>query len=85
MITIEIDFKYTKNGERVEETRTFPIDIDELPLTLCEALETEKIGEMRQGLAEFLDLTEDESRQLRLKHLKQISKAIREAGMVPNE
>ena len=84
VITIEIDFKYVEGKEPVTKTRTFPLDIDDLPLTLCEALEQEGIGQMRAGIAEYLGLTEAESRQLRLKHVKQISEAIKEAGTIPN-
>lgn len=84
MITIEIDFKHTQGKETVVETRTFPLDIDDLPLTLCEALEQEGIGQLRVGITEYLGLTEEESKQLRLKHVKQIAAAIREASTVPN-
>lgn len=83
-LKIEIDFKYTKDGARVSETRTFAVDLDDMPLILCEAMEQEGIGEMRAGIAEFLDLTEEESRQLRLRHIKQISAAIGEAQKLPN-
>lgn len=100
VITIEIDFKYTqevqheveRGGKKIKEkttessvkTRTFPLEIDDLPLTLCEALEAENIGQMRAGITEYLGLTDEESRQLRLKHVKQISQAIRDAQAIPN-
>ena len=50
----------------------------------CEAMEQEGIGQMREGIAEFLELTEAESRQLRLRHIKQIAAAIGEAQKLPN-
>lgn len=81
---IEIDFKYTKDGARVVETRVFDVGLDDMPLILCEALEQEGIGDMRAGITEFLELTEEESRQLRLRHIKQISAAIKAAQEIPN-
>ena len=81
---IEIDFKYTKDGQKVSETRVFDVALDDLPLILCEALEGEGIGKMREGIAEYLELTDEESRQLRLRHIKQISAAIGAAREIPN-
>ena len=84
VIDLEIAFTH-KNGKGPEtHTRTWTLDLDDMPLILIEALEQEGIGQMRAGITEYLGLTEEESRQLRLKHVKQISEAIKQAQDIPN-
>lgn len=84
-MTLDIAFKYVKDGARVEETRTFTIDSDDMPLILAESMDSSDFGMMREAITEFLGLTEAESRQLTVRHLKQIGAAMKEAQKIPNE
>jgi hypothetical protein len=80
-ITIDITFKERdKDGAKTERTRTFKVDSEDMPLALAE----ENIAGMRLAIADFLDLTEAESRQITLRHLKAIGKAMAEANSIPN-
>lgn len=83
-LTIEMTFRYQRDKERVRETRTFERDLEDLPLILFEVGEAESIAEMRRGVADFLDLTEEEARQVTLGHVKQITSAIQAAQAIPN-
>lgn len=83
-LTIEIDIKTVKDGKRVKETRTYERDFDDLPLILVESLESEAIHNMRLGIAEYLDLSEDEAKQLTLRHVRQFTAAISQAREIPN-
>lgn len=93
VIGLEIAFKYKRNTKDetgkvmqvVEETtRSFAIDSDDIPLILVEGMDDGKFGLMREGIADFLGLTQEESKQLTVRHLKAIGKAMKEAQTVPN-
>lgn len=85
VVTIEITFKrwQEKDGKkvRVDEARTFTVDSEDMPLILAE---DESVGLMRGAMADYLGLTEEESRHLTLRHLKQIAEGIKAAGEIPN-
>ena len=78
IFNLEIDFK---NGA---EPKQYNVDSDDLPLILLESLEDGKVGLMRVGIAEFLGLSETESRQLTVRHIKQIGAAMKAAQELPN-
>ena len=80
LITLDITIG---RGEKAVTTRHV-FDPDDMPLIFMESAEEGKIGPMRESIAELLDLTEQQSRQLTLRHLKQISTAIKEASASPN-
>lgn len=89
---IEIDLKTTKTvdrdgkkvKEKVKETRIFDRDLEDLPLILFAVVENENIEDMRLALADFLDLNEEEGRQITLRHVRQVTTAITEAKDIPN-
>ncbi len=93
-INLDITFKYTREKKdnetgklvkAVEEvSRTFTIDSDDIPLILVEGMEEGKFGLMREGIADFLGLTPEESRQVTVRHMKAIGKAMKEAQTIPN-
>ena len=83
-LTIELTFRYMRDKERVKETRTFERELEDLPLILFEVGESENIAEMRRGVADFLELTDEEARQITLGHVKQITAAIQAAQAIPN-
>ena len=93
-ISLDITFKYTRE-EKDKETgkpakvteerlRAFTIDSDDIPLILVEGMEEGKFGLMREGIADFLGLTQEESRQLTVRHMKAIGKAMKDAQTIPN-
>ena len=84
VIDLEITFKYKNGKEPAERLRSFHIDSDDIPLILVEGMDDGKFGMMREGIADFLELTEEESRQLTVRHLKQIGKAMKAAQEIPN-
>src|SRR5690349_7144886 len=84
MVQITIQFERRDNGTKATYDRTFPIDPAEVPLLLLEGFQEGNASYMRAAIIELFDLTEAESRQLRQKHVKQISEAIAEAVKVPN-
>lgn len=93
-INLDITFKYSRDkkdeetGKPVKVTeqasRSFTIDSDDIPLILVEGMEEGKFGLMREGIADFLGLTPEESRQLTVRHMKVIGKAVKEAQTIPN-
>lgn len=80
IFNLEITYK---NGAE-STTKTYSVDSDDMPLILLESLDEGKIGLMRTGIAEFLGLSEAESRQLTVRHIKQIGAAMKAAQEVPN-
>lgn len=64
--------------------KTYSVDSDDLPLILLESLDEGKVSLMRAGLAEFLGLSDAESRQLTVRHIKQIGQAMKAAQELPN-
>lgn len=78
----DLDITY-KNGAEAQ-SKTYHVDSDDLPLILLESLDEGKIGLMRAGIAEFLGLSEAESRQLTVRHIKQIGAAMKAAQELPN-
>ena len=64
--------------------KTYEVDTDDLPLILLESLDEGKVSLMRAGIAEFLGLSEAESRQLTVRHIKEIGKAMKAAQDIPN-
>lgn len=92
-LKIEIDFKYRREVEeeggkkvkkRVRETRTYERDLEDLPLVILEMGETDSIRESRQAVADFLDLSDEEARQITLGHIRQITDAVKAAQTSPN-
>lgn len=79
---IDIDITIGK-GDKAKTTK-HTVDSDDMPLILLEAMEAGQVKPIREGIAELLDLTEEESRQLTTGHLKQIARAIKEAAELPN-
>jgi len=55
-----------------------------MPLILLEALQEGNAKDMREGIAEFLDLTTEQSRALTVRDVKTIGAALKEASEVPN-
>src|SRR5689334_20408122 len=84
MVTITIQFDKRENGTKTTYDRSFKIDPEDVPLLLLEGFQEGKAAYMREAIIELLDLTEAESRQLRTRHLRQLSEAIAEAVKVPN-
>lgn len=82
MATIDLTIT-TGKGEK-SESHTYTIDPLDVPLALVEASEDGKFGMLRQAIADFLDLPDNISRQLTVRHVKQISEAISEASKIPN-
>lgn len=81
IIKLEIDLKHGAETQ----TKAYTVDPDDLPLILLESLEDGKIGPMRTGIAQFLGLSEEESRQLTIRHIKLIAAAMKVAQDDPNE
>lgn len=77
VINLEITFE---SGE----TRSYQLAPEKLPLTLIEGMEEKKFGLMRRALARLLKLSEEESEELTIEHLNQISAAMQEATASPN-
>ena len=84
VINLDITFKYKNGGPPEEHSRSFAIDSDDIPLILVEGMEEGKFGMMREGIADFLGLTAEESRQLTIRHMKAIGAAMKEAQTIPN-
>ena len=82
MATITLDITIGKRDKAVTTRHIF--DPDDMPLIFMEAAEANRVGDMRESIADLLDLTADQSRQLTIRHLKQVADAIKEASAVPN-
>lgn len=82
MATITLDITLGKGEHAVTSSHAF--DPDDMPLTFFEAAEQEKVGLMRAGITEVLGLTPEQSAGLTIRHVKQITAAIKEASKAPN-
>ena len=82
-VQLTIDITIGK-GEKAATTK-HTVDSDDMPLILLEAMEAGRIKDMREGIADLLELSEEQSRQLTTGHLKQIAKAIKAAAELPND
>ena len=83
MATITLEITLGKGEKAVTTAHVF--DPDDMPLTFFEAAEENKISLMRGGITDLLELTPEQSRGLTIRHVKQITAAIKEASKLPNE
>ncbi len=58
-------------------------DPDDIPLVFLEAMEEAKWRLVRESLAKMLGLTEEESRELTVRNLKQIGQGIKDSVAIP--
>lgn len=65
-------------------THTATVDSQDMPLILMEAGERETAREMREALAEYLELPDDFARRLTVRHLQEVSEQIASVTKIPN-
>lgn len=82
MATITIDITLGKGEKSVTTQHSF--DPDDMPLAFFEAAEEGKMSAMRTHIADLVGLTPEQSAGLTVRHLKQITAAIKEASKIPN-
>jgi hypothetical protein len=82
MAIITIDITLGKGEKAVTTQHAF--DPDDMPLAFFEAAEDGKMGSMRTHIADLIGLTPEQSEGLTVRHLKQITTAIRDAAKIPN-
>lgn len=86
IFNLEITFKdRLEDGSRTTHSKTYHVDSDDIPLIFLEATSSGSVGPLREALSEFLDLTDAESRQLTVRHIKQIGAAMKEAQDDPKK
>ena len=84
-ITIEMVFdRDNPDGEPTTYTKRVPVDPVKIPLSLIEGISSQDFGMARRAIARFLKLTKDESEQLTIEHMNQISQAAGESAKIPN-
>lgn len=85
VIKLEIDFEnLDKDGATTTYTKKFELVPEKFPLSLIESMDTSDFAMMRRGFRRLLKLSEDESEQLTVEHLKAFADATKAAQDIPN-
>ena len=70
-------------GEKAR-THTATVDSQDMPLILMEAGEHETARDVREALADYLELPKDFARGLTIRHLQEVSEQIAAVSKIPN-
>ena len=80
LFTVEI---IVGKGEKAK-TYSYTADSLDMPLALVEAAQDGKMAILRESITEFMDIPEEVSKHLTVRHVNQISAAVAEASKLPN-